>query len=257
MEPKGRSSPRVLFSGASFVVGGKAFLVIGVSVWQYDPKSNQWNRKNDMPGADKRNGFGFSIGDKGYIGGGFYGTNEFYEYDPAGDQWTRRKGIPRLCPTYNDSTVHALENVTFTIGSKAYVTGTNLALWEYDPSTDLWRKKIDNHIATYAAASSLGQTGYCFNCKGEMWRYDPVSNHLTLGSPFPGTQVCYPAGFSIDGNVYIGLGGFFSNKGCTLTTSSRILGIYPCCPDTHTHIERRGHADAGQEEPGATRARCP
>ena len=59
-----------------------------------------------------------------------------------------------------------------------------------------------------------------------MWRYDPVSNHLTLGSPFPGTQVCYPAGFSIDGKVYIGLGGIFRN-GCTLTTSSAFWEYTP------------------------------
>lgn len=212
------------FQAPSFVIASKAYIVIGVSVWQYDPNTNVWSQKNDIPGVDKRNAFGFSIGDKGYIGGGFYNQNHLYEYDPGTDNWTEKNVIPKFSPHYNDPNVYALENVTFSIGTKAYVTGTNMSLFEYDPSTDSWTKKIDYPDATYAVAFSINQKGYIVNTKGEMKEYDPATNLLTLVSTFSGTKVCYPAGFSINGTAYIGLGGVFSNNTCTLSTSNDFWG---------------------------------
>lgn len=116
--------------------------------------------------------------------------------------------------------------MTFAIRNKAYITGTNIALWEYNPVADVWTQKKDAD-ATYGVAFSIGQKGYFFNSYAQMWEYDPLSNDLTLKSSFPGAPVCYPAGFSVEGKSYIGLGGLMIGNTCTLTTSSEFWEYSP------------------------------
>jgi len=212
------------FQEPSFVVNGKGYIVMGTAVWQYDPEMDQWTPKNDIPGEDKRGAFGFSIGNKAYVGGGYYNLGYLYEYDPEMDQWTEKNQIPMFKPYANGTAQYATGDVSFTIGAKAYITGTNMGVWEYDPSTDTWEEKLPyspyTYSTAYSNAFSINDRGYIFNAHGEILEFNPFSNSIEEKTHFIGTPVCYPVAFTINGTGYIGLGGVFENNTCTLTTGN-------------------------------------
>ena len=104
---------------------------------------------------------GFSIGNKGYVGAGYDGSNlkDFWEYNPANDTWTRVadfEGRPR-----NGA-------ASFTIRNKAYVgTGADTIglkdFWEYDPTGNTWTRKAD-----FAGAARAGAAGFAAGGNGYM-----------------------------------------------------------------------------------------
>ena len=200
-----------LFQSPHFVINGKAYLVSTNEVWEYNPSTDRWTRKGDIPGEDKRAGFGFAVNGKGYVGGGFYNSQAFWEYTPSTDQWTRRQDHPTL----QTAGEHAVSGVSFIIGNKAYVTGTNMDFWEYDPETDQWVKKAWVH-GVYGQTGVVGDTGYVFNAHGELYAYDVATDRWKKSIDYPGAKVCSPIGMSIAGSMYFGLGGVFEENTCTL-----------------------------------------
>jgi hypothetical protein len=207
--------PSIQFQSPHFVLNGSAYVVSGTQVWQYAPGSDQWTRKSDIPGADKRAGFAFSVNGLGYIGGGFYNGGALWEYNPNNDTWVRKNDHPVLQYGGNDPSVRSVEAVTFSIGDKAYLTGTNSWFWQYSPSTDTWVTKayVD---AVYGQAFSIGSKGYVFNAHGALYEYEPTADRWTPAPVFPGTTICYPAGFSIGASLYVGVGGRFEGNTCNL-----------------------------------------
>ena len=214
-----KAPPTIEFESPSFVVGGNAYVVSGTQVWQYSPTTDQWTRKTDIPGKDKRGGFGFAVNGFGYIGGGYGGASyngcEFWQYNPGNDTWTAKNNTPVLEYGLNDPSACSVTGITFMIGNTAYVTGTDSYFWAYSPATDTWTMKayVD---AVYGQAFSIGLNGYVFNTHGAMYRYDSLADQWSsIGSTFPGTTMCYPAGFAIGGNLYVGIGGLFATNTCS------------------------------------------
>lgn len=69
----------------SFIIGNKAYVGYGLNsehdFWEFDPtQPNPWRELNSEP-PGRYAGFGFSIGDKGYLMGG---GNDLWEFDPNG-----------------------------------------------------------------------------------------------------------------------------------------------------------------------------
>jgi N-acetylneuraminic acid mutarotase len=53
--------------------------------WEYDPANNSWTRKADFAGGTRRSSFSFSLGNKGFVGGGRENDSpmsDFWEYTP-------------------------------------------------------------------------------------------------------------------------------------------------------------------------------
>jgi hypothetical protein len=94
-----------------FAIGTKGYVGTGYNgttyykdLWEYDPATNVWTEKDDLPGTgtvERKDAVGFSIRTKGYIGTGSYGATatpttyykDFYEFNPAGaigTQWTAK-----------------------------------------------------------------------------------------------------------------------------------------------------------------------
>lgn len=130
--------------------------------WQYEPTQDTWLRKADVPEQGRTNAFGFALGSKGYIGGGFYyydtRKKDFYEYDPAYNRWTRKQDLPGT---------ERYGAVCFTIGENGYVTtGWNYSglndLWQYNTVAESWSQKTSLPASErYVAASfSIGNKGY-------------------------------------------------------------------------------------------------
>ncbi len=101
----------------SFAINGKGYKSAdGKEFYEYDPQSNTWTRKADLPLPQGGFGFvSFSLNEKGYVGSGkyyvdFLDSYSFYRYDPEEDQWVQ---IP--------STHYSVQNAsTFVINGSAY-----------------------------------------------------------------------------------------------------------------------------------------
>jgi N-acetylneuraminic acid mutarotase len=168
------------YTAAAFSIGSKGYMGTGNyrvgpadnayyfnDFYEYDPATDTWTRKADVPEVGRTNAIGMSIGSKGYIGMGFYyydtRRNDLWEYDPALDTWTRKADMPaspRFSPT------------AFSIGARGYICGG----WYFQPLNDLWQ-------------------------------FDPVKNSWTQKELFPGANRYNASGFAINGKAYFGLGG--------------------------------------------------
>ncbi len=186
--------------------------------WEYDPTANEWIAKDSLPGSGRQYAFGFSVGDKGYLGAGQTSLSgalaDFYEYDPNTDNWVQK----------NSFTYPLLGAVGFSIGNKGYVgTGFNGGFvyyndfYEYNPDNDQWvQKESFPGTSRYAAVGfSIGNKGYIgtgFHSGisnsyfGSFYEYNPITGFWTEKDSLPGQPRGYAIAFSIDNKGYIGVG---------------------------------------------------
>jgi N-acetylneuraminic acid mutarotase len=136
----------------SFVIGSKGYYGMGgdrsnatistvyKDIWEYDPINDEWTRKADYDGGAHMYGAAFTIGDNGYVGGGyepggdgFEGTRDdkdFYEFAPTENTWTR-KTMPFAFGGFGDKG-------GFEVGDFGYFGDTNKSFYKYDPGEDNW-----------------------------------------------------------------------------------------------------------------------
>ncbi len=158
-----------------------------------------WTQKADFFPGNRAGAYGFSIGNKGYVGSGLFdslGTlyiiNDFWEYDPQTDAWTQMANLPGL---------YRASASAFSISQKGYVcNGSNQSgfylndMWEYDASNNLWTQKANfPGAARYTSASFvIGDYAYVGMGKSGPWhadfyRYDPSNDLWTqiadIGGP--------------------------------------------------------------------------
>lgn len=185
--------------------------------WEYDPASDTWTQKADFGGTVRRSPAGFSIGDKGYVGTGYYYENwtniycnDFWEYDPDANTWTQKADF---------AGARRSDAVGFSIGNKGYIGtgyigGETRDFWEYDPDTDTWTRKADfgGTARCTAVGFSIGTKGYIgtgndrYGMTKDFWEYDPAADTWTRMEDFGGAARNYSVGFSIANRGYIGTG---------------------------------------------------
>jgi N-acetylneuraminic acid mutarotase len=179
------------YGAVGFSIGTKGYIGIGgksgfisdpyyKDFWEWDQETNIWTQKADFPGNTRAAAVGFSIGNKGYIGTGYDGTNnskEFWEWDQATNVWTRRADFGGTSRSYA---------VGFSIGNKGYLgTGGLLKdFWEWDQATNVWTPKANfgGPARNGAVGVSIGDKGYIgtgMNGNGQpyafmdLWEYEP------------------------------------------------------------------------------------
>jgi N-acetylneuraminic acid mutarotase len=135
-------APRSELNGASaingrvYVSGGRG--VSGAQVrtlFVYDPSTDTWGRKADMPRAG-------GCGTQAVIGALLYVTTDcglsgadttrFYRYDPVTNAWTTLASPP---DNFNDY------GVSGAIGGKFYLAGAGALFVVYDPATKRWTQR--------------------------------------------------------------------------------------------------------------------
>ncbi|WP_431216377.1 Kelch repeat-containing protein [Puia sp. P3] len=210
------------WEAVSFSIGNKGYVGGGtrsivpsststnfIDFWEYDPATNAWTQKADLPGA-RSQATGFSIGSKGYMG-----NRDFWEYDPATNTWTRKADFKGAGITTATG---------FSIGNKGYV-GTGLdslsvstnEFWQYDPATNVWTQKANfgGPVRHAASGFSVGGKGYIGLGQGDnylnpayadFWEYDPVADAWTQKADYGGGKRESATGFSIGDKGYIGVG---------------------------------------------------
>ncbi len=158
----------------TFVLNHKAYVATGQgataevqSLWEYDPATNTWTQKADFPGAARQTGFGFALGNYGYVGGGMAGYDTMYKdmwrYDPTANSWTMDQAYPSLYPAWPCS---------FTVGNTAYVgTGTYFTATSLI-STDSFKRFRGPRITT-----GINET----NAAGQIKAYpNPANDYIVL-----------------------------------------------------------------------------
>lgn len=202
-------------AAVGFSIGSKGYLGTGVrrglfsttilqDFYEYDPATNIWTMKANLPTGARWDAIGFSIGSKGYIGLGLIVTSstvyykDFWEYDPAGDTWTQKADFG---DTIDPAEAGRYACVGFSIGSKGYVsTGYDGStffkdFWEYDSGIDTipdpftFTDQTDVALSTVttsdtitvagiASAAFISVTGGEYSIDGSAYRSDEstVSN---------------------------------------------------------------------------------
>ena len=152
---KGHTSAVV--NGKIYVMGGSPSEGTGsrfAIVEEFDPVTNAWTRKTDMPIA--RGGMSSSVVDGRIyaIGGGSDdGFSIVAECDPVTDTWTRKADMPTprrwLATCAVNGRIYAIGGLT----SDA-VQGTR-TVEEYDPATDTWARKADMPMGLWALCANV------------------------------------------------------------------------------------------------------
>lgn len=195
-----------------------------------DYTAGVWYRRSDFDGVARMDAAGFTIGNKGYLCGGYRGSKkerlkDLWEYDITNDWWTQCKSMPDEAIARNAAT-------GFTVGEKGYIVcgydaNTYSYLddcWEYNPATDEWTEKdaFGGGARRYALAFGIGDygyvgTGYNDNYLKDFYRFDPSAasgSQWTIINGFGGQKRRGGMAFVIDNVAYI-CGGENNNSDVT------------------------------------------
>lgn len=151
------------------------------NLWEYNPTTNTWLQKLDLPGPKRYGAVAFVIGNYAYCGTGTDEnilTNDFYRYDPITNTWMTLNNFPGT-GRYSGS--------TFVISGKGYMVfgtdgGYKDELWEYDPALDYWfpRAAYPGGARRSSGTFAIGGKGYAGTGKGltgtrrDFWEYLPA-----------------------------------------------------------------------------------
>lgn len=233
----GRALPVALaWSNGAGVINGKIYISGGFSdynqyllsnaLYMYDPATNTWTRKHDMPSVEGpfhdfnyvgAQGVTGVINGKLYVVTACYSTNEpwpylsesgcygsgvgpaFFRYNPATDRW-----VTLPSPPWGQGAGSPFQGGV--IGGKFYVMGGSLydhssRLAAYDPATNQWTTKNALGLARPGAATTvLGGKLYVFggrrfNATLDAYEtlnktivYDPTTNLWTGRAPMPSSR---------------------------------------------------------------------
>ena len=213
------------------------------SVEEYDPVTDTWTPKAEMPTA-RYGHFGGVVNGKIYAIGGFKrepveGISTVEEYDPATDTWTTKTPMP-TARGYHASC--AVNGKIYAIGGgirtpdKVTILGT---VEEYDPETDTWAKKADMPAPPRGGFTCSAVNGKIYaiggvldfpfrTYTGSVEEYDPATDTWTTKTPMPAARGFHAASV-VNGKIYV-IGG----SGSSQNTFSCTVEEYNPATDTWT-----------------------
>lgn len=204
-------------NGKLYVFGGLALAwkPIGM-VMEYDPATNTWTRKRDMPAYHHHFALAEANG-KIYMFGGFtlppagqptwVPVDNAWEYDPQADTWKALAPVPQARGSANALTVngriHLIGGATLPAGLKdAFIhPSRNVSVSThdvYDPAANSWSKRAAMPTARNHAAAGVidnriyvvgGRTGSVFIPNAFnvdlVEEYNPATDQWALRAPMP------------------------------------------------------------------------
>ena len=191
------------------------FLLIFATV---DYANGQWTQKTSFAGEARHRCTAFSVGNKGYIGGGHINSGEeivyedYWQYDPATDSWTQIADF---------GGGKRYQSTAFSIGDFAYVglgeddnDAYHNDFYRYSPEFNIWQP-INNYPGNPRRGSSsfvienrayVGTGQSDFGYEKDFYRYDPLSNSWHGVTDFIGEERSSSVAFSYNGKGYLGTG---------------------------------------------------
>jgi N-acetylneuraminic acid mutarotase len=237
--------------GKIYAIGGKIMpfrqTTSSSAVEEYDPMTNQWSQKADMPIT--RANFSTSVVDsKIYAIGGYTGQNgntpprsSVDVYDPATNNWSQIASMP----------IGEADHSSAVVDGKIYVIGGN-TVQIYDPLTDTWTRGADRPSTPRWWAPVSVVDGKIYSIGGAKgpptWQvvptveeYDPATDTWTAKTNIPIATASH-ASVVVDGRIYV-----INGNGVTGTVLS-LVQIYD--PATGTWMEAP-HTSIARQLPSA------
>lgn len=256
-------------NGMGYIGGGdKSGNNLTQDFYKYDPALDEWTAIADFGGGLINGSFACSLNGKGYVIGGYDGSDyqfETWEYDPDKDEWKQLEHYP------GGRSIFA---AGFVLNGKIYMgTGSRDALagessfYEFTPETNTWVEKARFPGAPRKAAIGFAAKGYGFIGGGEtnystqyddFFAYDPENN--TWSKAFKlgfasGSGLSWSVSEVVDDKVYMGTGtnlsgGFdHSNKFYVATVSDATVAVRDVSERTDARIypnPAQGEINVGQ-----------
>lgn len=228
--------------------------VIHKDLWAYDPQTDAWTQKADLPGSARRDAISFVIDNFAYVGSGMdsisgpIGTTlkDFWRYDPNMNAWAAVADFPGA----GGNGVYFATG--FSVGGKGYLcggkTGASLysnQLWEYKPSNNQWiqranfpggvRYQMLSFVVGNKAYVGMGTDQNIF--KKDVYCYDPGANNWQSIAPFPAYERGSASTFTLEERGFVCLG----NNGGLLTD------LIEYNPKTDTWTLRAAYGGSGRK----------
>lgn len=216
--------------GKGYVCGGEKYVMASLyqsmlsDMYEYNPETNLWYQRASFPRQIKE-GIGFTIGSKAYVGLGLKGNtdpysgfectpdlmNDFYEFDPIKNKWTQLNDFPGA-PRRG--------SIGFSMNGKGYAglgykdigsynKGYFKDLWEYDPLKDDWTRLPDLPGEARQDAIGFGIDGAIYVGMGginDFYKYDLKTKEWSTLNYIPGSSRVYAFSFCIGSSIYYGGG---------------------------------------------------
>lgn len=196
---------------AAFSIGNKGYMGTGhinsgtISMaytdwWEFDPSSNSWTQKADYP-QPRFACAGFTIGNKGYLGGGneqnFGNRDEFYEFNPITNVWTPKATLP----------IANGGGFGFAINGVGYMALSG-SLYSYNITTDTWAfVPCGVPFQNYSSGFVINNKVYVLPTYSQtLYVFDPATGITTTKANFIGEARYAACSFAVRGQGYIGLG---------------------------------------------------
>ena len=205
-------SPMVLFETAAVEIDGKVYVFGGfhnakiqasAAVWEYDPATDAWTRKRDMPSI-RTHVTPARLGERLWFAGGFVGdnpgpvTDEVWSYDWKADHWSPGPPLPH---PVGGAALVVLAGKLHVYGGYVDDFNTNSTYhWVFDPSDSLAAPAWTPAAPLMRARGHLGGVvldGKAYALGGNLrhdpdpidvpWvdRYDPELDRWFEVAPFP------------------------------------------------------------------------
>ena len=177
-----------VLDGKIYVIGGTDTIYRVATdyfstVRMYDPTTNTWTIKADMPRGRARAATCIVDGKIYAIGGSPHGDADFAfveMYDPASDTWIRKADLPRARCFLSAS---AVNGKIYVIGGKIYPSAAMVAtVEEYDPATDTWTRKTDMPTARGCHSASVVD-GKIYVIGGATGAFGPIISTVEVYDP--------------------------------------------------------------------------
>lgn len=192
-------------NAVAFAIGTNGYVGTGANdtynmrdFWKYDTKTNKWTQIANFPGTARYGCYGFTLGSKGYVGGGYgYSTStatsgkayysDMYSYDPTTDSWEQltSQGHKRAF-----ASVFVINNIAYIFGG-LNSTGEPNDMWAFDGANWTPKENITNTSDAsfdddYTTIARYSASTFVINGKGYLtggikastmkytWEYDPT-----------------------------------------------------------------------------------
>ena len=219
--PAARTWPSgaAVISGKIYVTGGQnANDVPTKSLFVYNPATDHWATKADMPVASARGAAGTITGKLYVYTAAYNGKSSFlYRYDPSTNTWSKRANPPHA----NQLPAAGVIDGKLYLAGGVYAGAVVATLDVYDATTNTWTtRKAMPTPRGYAAGRVLDGKLYVVgggsggNPLGRVEAYDPVTNTWATKANMP-TARWNLAAASANGILYA-LGGLSPTSGYTV-----------------------------------------
>jgi N-acetylneuraminic acid mutarotase len=226
-----------IVSGKIYVIGGwyisETEGIALTRVDEYDPTTNTWTRKADMP-TPRGITSAVVANEKIYVIGG---EESFIVevYDPSTDTWAEQTELPSQRMWFSTCVV---DGIIYVIGgNKGPQSGyVHLnAVEAYDPTTDIWTTKADmptprSFLATCGVDGLIYAIGGGAPGKATVEVYDPATDTWTTKAPLPTPRYGLDA-VLVDGKIYA-IGGWWYSIGGPIYST---VEVYDPVTDTWTN----------------------